>query len=181
MRFIETILPGVSIVEPDLVEDERGFFARIWCGSEWRSRGLSPAFEQCSISHNHKKGTLRGIHFQAAPHAEAKLISCVKGSIFDVIVDLRPGSPTYLGHVAEVLSDANRRMIYAPEGCGHAFLTLEDNVELFYQITAAYVPEAVRGIRWDDPWLAIPWPLEPTVISARDRNLPPVAPSVAFV
>ena len=170
MIFTETRIPGAFLIEPEPLEDERGFFARTWCQREFKAQGLSPQLVQCSISFNKKKGTLRGMHYQAAPHEEAKLVRCTKGAIYDVILDLRPWSPTFKQHVAVVLSAQNRKMLYVPEGVAHGFQTLEDETEVFYQMSEFYTPEWARGVRWDDPAFDIPWPADARVIAARDRS-----------
>ncbi len=174
MIFRETAIAGVRVVEVERLEDERGFFGRTWCAREFEEAGLSPRLAQCSLSFNRRRGTLRGLHYQAAPHREAKLVRCTMGSIHDVVVDLRRDSPTCLENVTILLSAENRRAIYVPEGCAHGFQTLEDDTEVFYQMTEFYEPSAGRGVRWNDPALGIAWPLEPTVISERDRTYPPL-------
>lgn len=172
MRFRETTLPGAFIVEVDRLADERGFFARTWCEQEFAARGLNPNLTQCSLSYNHLKGTLRGMHYQAEPVAEAKLVRCTHGAIYDVALDLRPASPRYLCHIGITLSAQTRDALYIPEGCAHGFLTLTDAAEVFYQMSAPYVPEASRAVRWDDPAFKIQWPDVVRVISARDASLP---------
>ncbi|MGH7380667.1 MAG: dTDP-4-dehydrorhamnose 3,5-epimerase [Candidatus Methylomirabilales bacterium] len=172
MMFSETRLKNAFIIEPERREDERGFFARVWCQREFEEYGLNPNLVQCSISYNKKKGTLRGMHYQIKPHQEAKLARCTMGSIYDVIIDLRPESPTFMQHSAVVLSAENRKALYIPEGLGHGFQTLEDNTEVFYQMSEFYVPEAARGIRWDDPAFGITWPSGERIISDRDRSYP---------
>jgi dTDP-4-dehydrorhamnose 3,5-epimerase len=172
MRFLETKLPGAFVIELERLEDERGFFARSFCEREFAAHGLARAFVQCNVSYNRRRGTLRGMHYQAAPHREAKLVRCTAGAIFDAIVDLRPGSPSHLAWTAVELSAESRRMLYVPEGFGHGFQTLSDDAEVFYQMSHYHVPEAGRGFRWNDPRFAIPWPLEVTAISERDRALP---------
>lgn len=168
MKFEETKLKGVFVIEPELIEDERGFFARSWSPEEFAERGLRPQVAQCNISFNRLKGTLRGMHFQVAPHEEAKLVRCTRGGIFDVAVDLRPDSPTRYRWTAVELTADNRRMLYVPEGFAHGYQTLEDATEIFYQVSETYHPESARGLRWDDPRLGINWPLPVTLISARD-------------
>ena len=172
MIFRETPLPGAWVLEPERIADERGFFARTWCRRDFEVRGLDPAIAQCSVSFNHRRGTLRGLHFQVEPHAEVKLVRVTRGAIWDVIVDLRPGSPTFKRHFAVVLSAEAGNQLYIPKGMAHGFQTLEDATEVAYQISAFYAPEAARGYRWDDPAFAIPWPEPVTVISEKDRNLP---------
>src|SRR5262249_49758163 len=146
------------IVEPELRSDERGGFARLWCRREFAEHGLNAAFVQCNGSFSARRGTLRGLHYQAAPYQEAKLVRCIRGAIFDVLVDLRRDSQTYLRWFGVELTADNWKMIYVPEGCAHGYLTLEDNVEVMYPVTSFYHPEAERGLRWDDPLVAIQWP-----------------------
>jgi dTDP-4-dehydrorhamnose 3,5-epimerase len=153
--------------------DERGFFARTFCRLEFEERGLDPNIAQCNISLSRRTGTLRGLHLQLPPHAEAKLIRCARGSLWDVAVDLRPESPTYLRSVGIELSAENRRMLYVPEGCAHGFQTLSADTETLYQMSAAYAPEAQAGVRWDDPAFAIEWPAATErLISERDASWP---------
>jgi dTDP-4-dehydrorhamnose 3,5-epimerase len=172
MTFTETPLGGAFVVDPEPTHDERGYFARTWCKCEFEKRGLNPQWVQCSISFNSKAGTLRGMHFQSAPRAEAKLIRCTRGAIYDVIIDLRPDSPTYTMHFGVSLSADNLRMLYVPEGCAHGFLTLEDGTEVSYQISEFYDSSCSRGVRWNDPGFGIQWPGEVLVISERDRHYP---------
>lgn len=172
MKFFETKLPGVFEIDLEPLSDERGFFARSWCKREFEQLGLNPLIAQCSVSLNEKKGTLRGMHYQAEPHPEAKLIRCTQGALYDVVVDLRRQSPTYSQWVGIGLSAATRHMLYVPEGCAHGFLTLEDKTEVFYQMSEFYHPELSRGVRWDDPKFRIVWPGKIEVISERDRNYP---------
>lgn len=176
MKFSETRLPGAYIVELEPIGDERGFFARSWDGEEFAARGLNPRLAQCNVSFNARAGTLRGMHYQAAPHEEAKLVRCTLGAIHDAIVDLRPDSPTFRQHLAVTLSAENRRMLYIPEGFAHGFQTLEDGSEVFYQMSTPYVAAAARGVRWDDPAFAIPWPPAERIISAKDWSYPDFAP-----
>ena len=176
MIFRESKIPGVTDLLLDLKSDERGFFARSWCVTEFVQHGLNPKLVQCNVSLNYKKGTLRGIHFQGAPHQEAKLVRCTQGAIYDVAVDLRPQSPTFRQWHGVVLSAENRQMLYIPEGCGHGFLTLTDGAEVFYQMSEFYHAESARGVRWDDPAFEIKWPEEVKVISERDRNYPNFVP-----
>jgi dTDP-4-dehydrorhamnose 3,5-epimerase len=175
MKFLETKIPGVFEVLPELVHDERGFFARSWCQGEFASRGLIPRLAQCNISGNLKKGTLRGMHYQVPPYSETKLVRCTRGSIFDVAVDLRADSVTYKRWVSAVLSAEKHSMLYVPGGCAHGFLTLEDNCEVFYQMSESYHSEASQGARWNDPAFGIEWPGRPEVISARDASYPDFA------
>lgn len=170
MKFHETGLEGVLVVEPELIEDERGFFARSWAADEFAARALSTRLAQCYISFNTLKGTLRGMHYQAEPHAEAKLVRCTRGALLDVAVDVRPGSPTLHRWTAVELSAENRRALYIPEGFAHGYQTLEDATEVFYQVSEDYHPESARGLRWNDPRLGIEWPLAVSVISGRDAD-----------
>lgn len=171
MIFTPTELTEAYIIDIDRHEDERGFFARSWCAEEFASHGLDPGLVQCSISFNRKKGTLRGMHYQAPPHAEDKVVRCTAGAIYDVIVDLRPDSDTYKRWLAFELSAANRRAIYVPQGFAHGFQTLEDDTEVLYQMSQCYHPESARGIRWNDPAIGIKWPVSNPVISERDQSL----------
>lgn len=170
MRFNKTTIKGLYIIEPERLEDERGFFARTFCQKEFEAHGLNTRLVQCSISYNKRMGTLRGMHYQVAPMAEAKLVRCTGGAIYDVIIDLRPGSLTYFQWVAVELNAENRKMLYIPEGFAHGFQTLEDNTEVFYQISEFYAPEYARGVRWDDPAFGIEWPLPVKIISEKDRS-----------
>ena len=172
MIFIETTLQGAFIIELDKLEDERGFFARTWCQREFAAHGLNPHLVQCNISFNRQRGTLRGMHYQAAPHEEAKLVRCTRGGIYDVIIDLRAQSPTFKHHIAVTLTAQNYRMLYVPEGYAHGFQTLEDNTEVVYQMSAFYAPDSARGVRWDDPAFGIQWPSAQRIISERDRTYP---------
>jgi dTDP-4-dehydrorhamnose 3,5-epimerase len=172
MIFKETRLPGVFEICLEPKSDERGFFARSWCQQEFESHGLNPKLAQCNISFNLRKGTLRGMHYQAAPHAETKVVRCTQGAVYDVIVDLRPLSPTFIRWIALVLTAEKRNMVYIPEGCAHGFLTLEDKTEVFYQMSEFYDAESGRGVRWDDPTFQISWPAEVEVIADRDRTYP---------
>ncbi len=172
MKFIEISLSGAFVVEPERIEDKRGFFARSWCRQEFVSHGCNPGLAQCSISFNRKKGTLRGMHYQVKPHEEAKLVRCTMGLIYDVIIDLRPGSPTIRKWFATELSAENRRMVYIPEGFAHGFMTLTDNSEFFYQISESHHPECARGIRWDDPAFGIRWPDGKKIIITKDLEYP---------
>jgi dTDP-4-dehydrorhamnose 3,5-epimerase len=169
MIFSPTAVEGAWIVDPEPVDDERGFFARTFCGREFAIRHLAIVWVQSSISFNRRRGTVRGMHYQAPPHQETKLVRCTAGAIYDVVVDLREDSPTYGQHQAIELSAENRRQLYVPTGCAHGFQTLTDGAEITYLISAFHEPSAARGVRFDDPRLAIPWPLEPTVVSDRDR------------
>ncbi len=172
MIFVETRLAGVFEVHPDPHTDDRGLFARTWCQEEFLERGLSGKVVQCSTSFNARRGTLRGLHYQAAPFEEAKLVRCTAGAIYDVALDLRKGSPTFLRWHGVELSARNRHALYLPEGCAHGFLTLEDASEVFYQMSEFYHPESARGVRWNDPAFGIIWPSAVEVVSERDRTLP---------
>jgi len=173
MRFIETKLQGAYIIEIEPISDYRGFFARSWCQQEFLEHGLNPHLGQCNISFNAKKGTLRGMHYQSKPHEEAKLVRCTQGLIYDVIVDIRPDSSTFKTWLAVELSSENYKMLYVPEGFAHGFQTLEDSTEVFYQMSNFYHPESAKGIRWDDPALAISWVLtEHLIISPQDQQYP---------
>jgi dTDP-4-dehydrorhamnose 3,5-epimerase len=172
MRFLPLELPGAFLIETEPVRDERGSFARTFCAREFEEHGLDPRIAQCNVSRNARRGTLRGMHFQAPPHAEAKLVSCARGAIHDVVVDLRPGSPTWRRWAGVRLDADDGRLLYVPPGTAHGFLTLADDSTVLYQMSVAYVPEAARGVRWDDPLLAIEWPEPPLLVSARDRAFP---------
>ena len=169
MFFRETKVASVFVIEPELIADERGAFARTWCRQEFQARGLNADLNQCSLSFNKSKGTLRGMHYQAAPHGEAKLVRCTRGALYDVALDLRPESATFKQWVGVELTADNRLMLYIPEGCAHGFQTLTEEVEVFYQISTPYCPEAARGVRWDDPAFAIVWPpVARRILSPRD-------------
>ena len=172
MIFRETELSGAFVVETEPIEDERGWFARIFDETEFADRGLTSRFAQGSVAFNKSRGTLRGMHYQEEPHAEAKLVRCTRGSVHDVIVDLRPSSTTFKRWVAVELTAANGRMLYIPEGLAHGYLTLEDETEALYLISAPHAPEAARGVRWDDLAFGIEWPDEPQVMSDKDRTWP---------
>lgn len=172
MRFVETELPGAFVIEVEPQQDERGLFARTFCGDEFEAQGLARSFVQCSSSYNERAGTLRGMHWQDPPHAEVKLVRCTAGAVFDAIVDLRPASPTRGRWLSVELSAETRRMLYVPEGFAHGFQTLRDGTEVFYQMSRCFAPAAARGFRFDDPAVGIRWPLPPGAMSARDRELP---------
>jgi len=172
MIFRETKLPGVFEIDLEAKLDERGFFARTWCQKEFATHGLNTKLVQCSVSFNTRKGTLRGMHYQVAPHAETKLIRCTQGAIYDVVLDLRPQSPKFKDCIGVVLTAEKRNMIYVPEGCAHGFLTLEVGTEVFYQVSEFQSQESARGVRFDDPAFRIAWPEKIEVISERDRNYP---------
>jgi dTDP-4-dehydrorhamnose 3,5-epimerase len=175
--FNEAKLKGVYIIEMQCLEDERGFFARTFCREEFEEHGLNPCVAQCNVSYNRKKGTVRGMHYQIAPFSEAKLVTCVAGSIYDVIVDLRLDSPTYCQWVALELSARHpRSMLYIPEMFAHGFQTLEERTEVFYQMSQFYYPASARGFRWDDPTFNIEWPEGNRVISSKDQSFPDFVP-----
>ena len=169
MKFIGTKLEGAWVIEPRLYEDSRGLFARTYCTREFREQGLVDSFVQCNTSWNARKGTVRGLHYQLPPSSEVKLVRCTAGALWDVIVDLRPDSPTYLQHVSVELTAKNRLALYIPELLAHGFQALEDGTEVFYQMSAFYTPELSRGLRYDDPRLGIKWPLPVASISDQDR------------
>jgi dTDP-4-dehydrorhamnose 3,5-epimerase len=172
MLFTETPLPGVWIIDIDRREDDRGWFARSFCQDEYRAHGLNPQIAQCNISLNRKKGTLRGMHYQAAPYAEAKTVRCTRGAIYDVALDLRPDSPTFLRWFGLELTGESCRMLYILEGLAHGFQSLTDDSEVLYEMSEFYHPEASRGVRWDDPAFGITWPLPDPILSDRDRAYP---------
>ena len=172
MIFLETALQGAFIIEPERVEDERGFFARTWCQREFAERGLSSRLVQCNISFNKGRGTLRGMHYQVAPSQEGKLVRCTKGAVYDVIIDLRPDSPTYKQWEGVKLTAESRRVLYVPENFAHGYQTLLDETEVFYQVTEYYSPDCERGVRYDDPAFNIKWPMKVEVISEKDGSWP---------
>jgi dTDP-4-dehydrorhamnose 3,5-epimerase len=172
VKFCETPLSGAWVIEMEPIRDERGFFARSWCRREWRERGLNPDLVQCNITWNRHKGTLRGMHWQQEPYAEAKLVRCTRGALYDVILDLRPASPTWKQWFAIELSALNRTMLYVPEGFAHGLQTLQDDSEVFYQMSEEYHPACARGVRWNDPAFGIQWPAAKRIIAARDAAFP---------
>lgn len=173
MKFKSLNLEDVFLIELDRLEDERGFFARSFCIQEFKNHGLSANLEQCNISFNNKKGTLRGMHFQIGDKSEAKLVRCTMGKIYDVIIDIRPASKTFKQWIAVELSSENRSILYIPEGFAHGFQTLEDNSEVFYQMSKSYAPGYDRGIRWNDPAFNIQWPMPtPSIINLKDQQYP---------
>lgn len=172
MIFTPTPLAGAFIITPDLIEDERGFFARTFCRREFEEHGLNPDIIQCNISFNKRKGTVRGMHYQATPHAEVKLVRCSAGTIYDVIVDLRLTSSTFKQWFAVELSSDNRKLLYIPEGFAHGYQTRTDNTEVIYHHSAFYNPESARGLKFDDPAIGIIWPLPVSMISPRDQSYP---------
>jgi dTDP-4-dehydrorhamnose 3,5-epimerase len=171
--FTKTDLAGAYVIDLEQLQDERGFFARAWDVNEFAERGLSTRLVQANVAFNHSAGTLRGMHYQAEPHAEAKLVRCTRGAVYDVIIDLRPGSPTHAHWLAVELTGENSRMLYVPEGFAHGYQTLADETETFYLVSEFYTPQAQRGVRWDDPAFAIDWPdTENRVMSEKDRTWP---------
>ena len=173
MIFTETKLKGAYLIEIECSEDKRGYFARTFCREEFEKHGLTSSIAQCNVSYNRKKGTLRGMHYQAAPFAEAKLVTCLTGSIYDVMIDLRADSATYCQWLAVELSGHGRRnMLYVPAGFAHGFQTLEDHSEVFYQMSEFYSPQSARGIRWDDPTFAVQWPEAPQMLLEHDKTYP---------
>ncbi len=175
MIFSPSTLPGVWSIAPERHEDERGYFARTYCAREFAEHGLDPQLVQHSLSYNRRRGTLRGMHFQAPPHAENKIVTCSRGEIYDVVLDLRAQSPAFGRWTAFTLSADNGEAVFIPAGCAHGFITLADDTTVRYDISAYHVPEAARGVRFDDPAFAIAWPLAPAVISERDLAFPPFA------
>jgi len=176
MKFNPTKIPGVFLIELEKRGDDRGFFARLFCEREFRQHGLNPRVVQMNNSVSRDRGTLRGIHYQLAPKAEDKTFRCVRGALFDVVIDLRPQSPTFLQHFATELTAENRLMVHVPQGCANSFLTLADDTEIIYLTSEFYSPEHERGIRYNDPKLGIRWPMEPAVISDKDRSHPDFHP-----
>jgi dTDP-4-dehydrorhamnose 3,5-epimerase len=168
MRFTETAITGVVIVDLEPIADDRGWFARTFCRDEFLAHGLDPTIVQCNVSVNHRAGTIRGMHYQVGAAAETKLVRCVRGAVHDVVIDLRPDSPTLLEHVAVELTGADHRALYVPTGFAHGFQTLVDDTEVEYNMGAPYVKEAGRGVRFDDPVLGLGWPLSVTAVSAQD-------------
>ena len=172
MIFTETALPGAYVIDLEPQVDERGFFARAWCAREFAARGLESRLVQSSISVTTRRGTLRGMHYQAPPHAEVKLVRCTRGAVFDVIIDLRPYSATYLRPFGVELTAENRLALYIPKGFAHGFQTVVDDTEVFYHMSEVYVAAAGRGLRWNDPTFAVPWPIVPPILIARDATYP---------
>jgi dTDP-4-dehydrorhamnose 3,5-epimerase len=172
VHFSATELPGVHVVDLERREDDRGYFARTFCEDEFRAHGLEPRVTQASVSHNRRRGTLRGMHYQASPHEEAKLVRCTRGAIFDVALDLRRDSPSFRRWYAVELSADNGRALYVPPGVAHGFQTLDDDTDVLYQMSEPHHPDAARGVRFDDPQFAIPWPLERPIVNERDRAYP---------
>lgn len=175
MNFSDTAVTGAFLIRPEHLEDERGFFARTYCVRELAEHGIDAQVVQRSISYNRLLGTLRGMHFQAEPHQENKFVSCIRGSIHDVVIDLRPASPSYRVCFATTLTDQGFETLFVPKGCAHGFMTLSDDTVVQYDISDFHHPESARGIRFDDPSFAIEWPMSPAVINARDLGFPPYA------
>lgn len=178
MKFTETPLKGACVIELEKRGDDRGFFARFFCEREYQAHHLNPKIVQINNSLSRIKGTLRGMHYQLAPKAEDKVVRCLRGALFDAIIDLRPDSPTYLQHFTIELTAENRTMLYVPKGFAHGFLTLAEDTETFYLATEFYSPELERGVRYNDPKFGIRWPFEPAVISDKDRNHPDFNPAI---
>jgi dTDP-4-dehydrorhamnose 3,5-epimerase len=172
MLFHDTPVEGAYVIEPHRITDDRGFFARLWCTAELGQRGLSTTICQTNIGVSTRKGTLRGLHYQRAPHAEVKIVRCPRGAVFDVVVDLRPQSPTYLRSHGVELNQDNGLALYVPEGCATGYLTLTDDAEIYYHTSATYNPGAATGVRFNDPAFGIAWPGVPTVMSAQDAAWP---------
>jgi dTDP-4-dehydrorhamnose 3,5-epimerase len=172
MQFTSSSIPGAWVIDITPIHDDRGFFATTWLPDELRQRGIDSVVAQCNIAFNHRRGTLRGLHFQTAPHAQAKIVRATRGALLDVIVDLRPDSPTWRQWELFELTADNRRMLYIPPGLAHGYLTLTDDAEMFYQASTPWAPQAEAGVRWNDPAFGITWPFEPTVISAKDQTWP---------
>ena len=170
MLFVPTTIDGAWVVRIEKRHDERGFFARTWCRQEFAARGLNPDLAQCSMVYNRSEGTLRGMHVQRRPHAEAKLVRCTRGAAYDVLIDLRPGSRTFKQHFACELVADSHEALYAPEGCAHGYLTLNPDTDMFYQMSEFYAPESATGVRWNDPAFGIVWPAPVRVISRRDAE-----------
>ena len=172
MRFIPMEVDGAWVIIPERLEDERGWFARAFCSAEFEAQGLETRWVQANMSLSRSAYTLRGLHYQKPPHEEAKLVRCVRGRLWDVVADLRPGSPTFGRWAAAELTPDNLQWVYVPKGCAHGFLSLEPDSEAFYLVSCAYCPQAEAGVRWDDPLFSIRWPAEPRVMSAKDRSWP---------
>lgn len=181
MLFQETPLPGAYVIELEKIEDERGFFARSWCLNEFAARGLDANLVQCNVSYNKRKGTLRGLHYQVPPHAETKVVRCTRGALYDVVVDLRADSPTFLKWFGVELTATNYRMLYIPKRFAHGFQTIEDGTEIFYQMSEFYSPQASRGIHWNAPSLGIVWPDADRTISKKDQEYIDLEPTFAGI
>jgi dTDP-4-dehydrorhamnose 3,5-epimerase len=174
VRFLPTSLAGTYVVEQERHADDRGFFARTWCAQEFARQGLEPALAQCSVSFNRLRGTLRGLHYQAPPYAEAKLVRCNRGALYDVALDLRPDSPTFQSWIGVELTQEDGRALYVPPGVAHGFYCLADATEVAYQMSTPYAPEAARGVRWNDPFHRVVWPGPVVVIATRDKDYPDI-------
>ena len=172
MQFTRSRIPGAWVIDISPIRDERGFFATTWLPEEFRKHGIEPLLAQCNLAFNHNRGTLRGMHFQRSPHAQAKIVRATRGALLDVIVDLRHDSPTCRQWDAVELTADNHRMLYMPEGVAHGYLTLSNDVEAYYHASAPWAPQAESGVRWNDPAFGIRWPFEPVVISEKDANWP---------
>ena len=172
MIFTPTSVDGAFVIDVEPVGDNRGGFARTWCQREFEARGLKVTPVQCSVSMNPVRGTIRGMHYQADPHGEPKLVRCTRGAVYDVVLDIRPMSPTFRRWISVELTEANRRSVYAPPGTAHGFQTLAPDSEVYYQIAQFYEPSSARGVRWDDPFFGIQWPDQPAVMSERDQGFP---------
>lgn len=180
MKFEETHLNGAYVIDLEKFGDDRGFFARAFCSREFEAQGLTTGFVQVNDSLSAQKGTLRGMHYQIGEDAETKLVRCIKGALYDIILDMRPDSPTFGDHFGVELSATNRKMLYVPKGFAHSFITLEDDTEAFYFVDAFYAPDAERGVRWNDPKFGVEWPVEPVVISDKDASWPDFDPDYHF-
>jgi dTDP-4-dehydrorhamnose 3,5-epimerase len=178
MIFTPTPITGVFVIDLEPHTDQRGFFARAWCEREFHDYGLNPRLVQCNVSWNQCRGTLRGMHYQQAPWAETKVVRCIHGALYDVVVDIRPDSPTYKQSWGVELTATNRKALYIPDGCAHGFLTLAEHTEVFYHMSEYFQPDAARGFRWNDPTFSIHWPADISVISERDRTYPDFRDSV---
>lgn len=172
MIFSTTPLAGAFVVDVEQRADDRGYFARAWCQREFADMGLSHEVVQCNLSHTTRRGTLRGMHWQAAPYGEAKLVRCTRGSVWDVIIDLRPDSPTYTRHFGVELTSGSARALFVPEGFAHGFVTLDDETDVLYQMSQFYEPSAARGVRWNDPAFGIAWPISDPLLHPRDAHYP---------
>ncbi|MEO0616127.1 MAG: dTDP-4-dehydrorhamnose 3,5-epimerase [Pseudomonadota bacterium] len=179
MLFTPTAVAGAMILEVKRIGDDRGYFGRLWCEREMADQGLVSVIRQSNVGFSPRKGTLRGLHYQRAPHQEVKIVRCTRGRVFDVVVDLRPDSPTYCTWHGEMLTPENGKMLYVPEGCATGYLTLEDDSEIYYNTSEFYAPDAATGVRWDDPAFAIDWPEQPTVLSDNDVAWPDYTPSAS--
>ena len=180
MKFTESRIPGAWIIDVTEIHDDRGFFAMTWLPGEFTRRGLDPSLAQCNLAWNHKRGTLRGMHFQNSPHQQVKIIRCTRGALLDVIIDLRPDSPAYRQWEAVELSADNRRMFYIPKGIAHGYITLTDAAEAYYHASTPWAPLAESGVRWNDPAFGIKWPFDPVIVSEKDAGWPLLEGSERF-